>query len=298
MKRRILITGASGMVATALAQKLLQEGNTELYLVSTNPEKLSARYANCPGTHVLNLDDCAVSQQNVPFDVIIHTAFARTGKAKDYVSSLNFTRQLLSFALKNQPKAYINISSQSVYGNAEPWWKESSPTCPDTLYAMSKYAAEEMTAIALEKERVNYTNVRLCSICEPQRFMYKMVDNVLHQKPIRLTAPDDECSFIDIRDVTRGICAMLHHMDDVQWDPVYNLGANIRMTISEVAHLIKDIAESQYYLNDVTLHEECEPKPIRYAGMDASLFMNTFNWRPVCSMHDMVEQIFRSKRDE
>lgn len=296
--RRILITGASGMVATALTKELIQNVDTELYLVSTNPEKLSMRYADSQNVHVLTLDDCIQTLQNVSLDVIIHTAFARTGKAVDYVSSLEFTEQLLSFALLNQPKAYINISSQSVYGNTEPWWKESSPICPDTLYAMAKYATEEMTVLALEKELIKYTNVRLCSICEPQRFVYKMVSNVLKQKPIYLTAPNDECSFIDMRDVTNGICALLQHIDDVPWERVYNLGANIRMTIAEVAHIIQEIAERQYHFDDVQIVEECGGKPIRYAGMDASLFMNTFDWRPKYSMKDMIEQILRSQSNE
>lgn len=232
----------------------------------------------------------------MPLDVIIHTAFARTGKAVDYVSSLEFTEQLLSFALLNQPKAYINISSQSVYGNAsKPYWTEMSPVTPDSMYAIAKYATEEMTRLALDREPLKYTNIRLCSVCEPKRFVYKMVDNVLHQKPIRLTAPDDECSFIDIRDVTSGICALLQHIDDVPWERVYNLGANIRMTIAEVANLIKEVAAEQYNITDISIAEEHEPESIHYVGMDASLFMNTFNWKSKYSMKHMITECFRSQ---
>lgn len=41
------------MVATALTKELIQNVDTELYLVSTNPEKLSMRYADSQNVHVL-----------------------------------------------------------------------------------------------------------------------------------------------------------------------------------------------------------------------------------------------------
>lgn len=296
--KTVVITGATGLVATELVRILADANKYSIYLVSTHPDRLRERYSTIGNLRFLNIDELDADHRETPIDVIVHAGFARSGRGSDYVDSLAYTRRLLSFAQINKPKSYVNISSQSVYGNApDPLWKESSQLCPTDLYGMAKYATEELTQQALDGIGINWTNIRLCSICEKRRFVGVFVQNALDGKPINLTAPKQQCSFIDVRDVAVGLKAVIDHSGDIRFQKVYNLGANYQNTIGDVARRIKHIGEVHYHTPEVVINEISSNNE-NAIGMDATLFRETFGWSPQYGVDDMIESMFDAALSE
>lgn len=289
--KTILITGASGLVATELICSLANKEEYNLLLVSTHPQLLKERYCGVNNIFSMALDEVLLDRVVQP-DLIIHAGFARSGKGQDYVDSLTFTKKLLEYAKRAEPKAYINISSQSVYGDAsQPLWKEDAPLGPTYLYALAKYASEKLTELALEGTSINWTNVRLCSVCENARFVSVFVKNAIEGKPINLTAPNQQCSFIDVRDVASGLKSMIDKSDTVQFEKVYNLGSNYQHTIREVAEKVKSIGENEYTTPEVLINVLSSDNE-NQVGMDASLFRHSFDWQPRYSLDDMIRSLF------
>lgn len=290
--KTIVITGATGLVATELVRALTGSNAYSIYLVSTRPNILHKRYPTVGNLHILTMDELEERHLETVIDVIIHAGFARSGKGCDYVDSLSYTRRLLSFAQSNKPKVYVNISSQSIYGNApDPLWKESSRLFPADLYAMAKYATEELTQQALEGTDISWTNVRLCSICEKRRFVGLFVNNAIEGRPIVLTAPKQQCSFIDVRDVATALKALIDHSENMSIKKVYNLGANYQNTIGDIAQRVKRIGETKYHTPEVVINEISFNNENKI-GMDASLFCEDFGWSPRYTMDDMIEAMF------
>lgn len=293
--KNVIITGAGGLVATELSFKLLRDTDANLHLLSTHVEKIAERYKDYPQrVNCYTLDEFSsyASAAKVKFDICIHTAFSRSAKGCLIVESIEYQRALIALLKKLGIGIFVNISSQSVYGKAtEPLWTEDAPLDPDYLYAMGKYFSEVVTQIMLDGSGIRWTNIRLCSVCENARFVRVFVQNAIEGKPIVLTAPEQQCSFIEVQDVADALTAFIEKSDKIGLKPTYNLGANLVDTIKGIALKVKRVGEEQYGLSNVEIIEKSSDSNIRI-GMDASLFMDTFGWSPRRNMDDMVIEMF------
>lgn len=293
--KHIIITGSSGLVATELAFVLLKRTDTHLYLLSTHVETICDRYkeyGDKVDCFTLQTFTDFVTETNLKYDYCIHTAFSRSSNGNCIVESINYQRELIALLKKQDVRVFVNISSQSVYGKTStPLWKEDTPLDPDYLYALGKYFSEIVTRQMLEGSNIKWTNIRLCSVCENARFVRVFVQNAIDGNPILLTAPDQQCSFIDVQDVASALMAFMEKAESINLLPVYNLGANLVNTIGEVASMVKLIAEKKYGFKEINILEQVSNNHVRI-GMDATLFMDTFAWRPLLSMEDMVVELY------
>lgn len=298
--KHIIITGASGLVATELASALLNQTDVRLYLLSTHIDNIVERYKNYKDrVYCFTLPaftEFAIAS-NIKYNFCIHTAFSRASNGKSIVDSINYQQELISLLKRLNVGVFVNISSQSVYGkSSEPLWTEKTPLDPDYLYAMGKYFSEVLTQQMLEKSSIKWTNIRLCSVCENARFIRIFVKNAIDGNPITLSAPDQQCSFIGIQDVVKGLIAFIMQAENTILDPVYNLGANLVHTIGEIAQIVKEIAEKKYGMKEVTIVEQASDNHIRI-GMDATHYMKTFGWTPLLKMEDMIIDMFSMMRE-
>lgn len=292
--KKIIITGASGLVATELTLLLLSQTDAQLFLISTNLDNIQNRYRNV-GDRVHCFTLASFSQYikaDSSFDVCIHTAFSRSSKGELIVQSLCYQQELISILKGTALKCFVNISSQSVYGKlSEPLWTESTDVAPDSLYAMGKFTSEIITKRMLEATDIKWTNIRLCSVCEKARFVRIFAQNALEGKTIHLTAPNQHCTFVDVRDVAEGLLCLIYSVDSAELNPVYNLGANLVSTIHDIALLVKEIGEKHYQLPSISI-TETESDNLARIGMDSSLFISAFGWTPRYTLDDMVVAMF------
>lgn len=286
--KNIVITGANGLVATEFINRLLQDDpSVTIYAVTTNIAKLKSRYLSQQRVVCTTLEELEVKESDI--DAVLNCAFARNAVPNSIAHSLDFARKIAEWAKKFQAKRFINISSQSVYGKInEPMWTEDTDVSPDYLYAMGKYATEQIVASVLSQSDVKYTNIRLSSVCERARFMNVFVKNVLAGDPIKITGGNQRFSFIDVRDVAEALEAVVNYQGEFVHS--YNLGTGTNYSLLEVADIVSSIAEE-------ILHKKAdiqiEPSDIAdKTGMDNNLFCKTFNWRPQYEMKHMVESLF------
>lgn len=290
----VLITGATGLVATELTVKLLAESDYSLILLSRNPTELAQRYRAHAGRikcmtldELLGSDDCDV-------DVCVHTAFARSADGGDIAESLNYLTKLVGRLKRSKLTRFINISSQSVYGNDyQPPAAELAPVRPGYLYAMAKFSTELICAQAFENTGIKVVNVRLSSVCENARFMRIFVQNLLEGKPIVVTAPAQTVSFIDVRDVASALKRVIEVSDAVG---TYNLGSGQYYSIKHVAEIICEMAARHYSVSlpELIIDDKGTCTSI---GMDITKFSRTFDWRPVYSLENMVDSLFSMLTD-
>ena len=294
--KNIIITGASGLVATQLTLDLLNNTHHYLYLVSTNPTAMKDRYAGfTKRIKCCTLDSFSdyAKASGERFDACVNAGFARSSLGRLLVDSLEFTYKLVTLIKELGVGKFINISSQSVYGKeTEPLWTEQTPLDPDYMYALGKYNTELITRIVLSDSNVKWTNIRLSSVCENARFMNVFVKNALSGSPIHLTAGNQGCSFIDVRDVSSALIKVIES-DSNNFAEAYNLGTAEMFTIREIAEKVKQIGDTMYG-SSVVITEEANDNHIKI-GMDNSLFKKTFNWEPSYSMDDMIISLFEMK---
>ena len=281
----------------------MEETDACLFLLSTNPDKVKERYINNQGrVSCFSLDSFAQFVEGnkgiCHFDVCIHTAFSRSSSGKQIAASLDYQQQLLRILKQTDLKVFANISSQSVYGKfSEPLWLETAPIDPDYLYAMGKYSSEIITKLMLGETDIKWTNIRLCSVCENARFIRIFIQNAIDGKPIHLTAPHQECSFVEVQDVADALAQFIALADVVDLEEVYNLGANLVNTIKDIALRVQHIGTTKYALPHITVIES-ESDNHAKVGMDSQLFMKTFSWNPKRDMNDMILEMFELLTNE
>lgn len=291
--QNIVITGASGLIATELTFRLLNQSDINLILLSTHPEKLRQRYDGYFNVHCLTLDEFITHYRLGDFKTIIHTAFARSNNGRLLVESVNYTRRLLDFVQECNVHSFINISSQSVYGvSTPPMWREDAPLDPAVgdMYALAKTFTETLVNVMLGGGRVNYTNIRLSSVCENARFLRVFVGKALAGEPIQVQGGEQRFSFIDVRDVVSALVALIEK-SDFPFKPIYNLGTGHQTSLIGLAEEVKRVAEERYHTQPVQILRTPSDDH-RSVGMDNSRFMADFSWKPALSETDMIISLF------
>ena len=174
-----------------------------------------------------------------------------------------------------------------------PLWREDTPLAPalGDMYALAKTFTETLTHIMLGGGRVNYTNIRLSSVCENARFLRVFVDKALAGEPIEVLGGEQRFSFIDVRDVASALVAIIDKCDTKPFRTVYNLGTSRQNSLISLAEAVKRVAEERYHTQPVEIFRKPSDDH-RSVGMDSSRFMADFSWQPVLSDIDMIVSLF------
>ncbi|MBD5331342.1 MAG: NAD(P)-dependent oxidoreductase [Bacteroides sp.] len=287
----LLITGASGLVATELIFSLLKNKDYHLTLLSRNTDEIFDRY----GHYHNQIESITIEEayQRIPYpkyDCVIHTAFARSPNGHDIAASLSYLSNLCTWLKEGIVRKFINISSQSVYGSDYKAGIKESETCsPDYLYAMGKYASEIIVTGFFTDTSTEVINLRLASVCENARFMKIFVGKALNGEKIELTAPQQTVSFIDVRDVSTAILQIIAQKHSVSG--TYNLGTGQWYTIKHVTERIKELGEQEYNIKPLLI-KITNNHNSSSIGMSNELFTKTFHWTSNYTLDDMIRSLY------
>lgn len=153
--RKYLVTGAAGFIGSAVAKRLLEQGN----MVVTVDNLSTGKRENVPDGCEFIIGDCQDSKtiaelDTYRFDSIIHIAGQSSGEVSfedpvyDLQTNAQSTIMLLAYAKKTGCKNFVYASSMSVYGDQEkPFVSEKTPICPKSFYAVGKMASEHYMRI-------------------------------------------------------------------------------------------------------------------------------------------------------
>lgn len=293
-KKVVLITGAGGFLGGMLLKKFFFNNKFMPIALTSDKDRILKKHPYMDKYLCLDIDDWNKGKIYWnEIDVVVHCAFSRASNPLKLSESLCYTEQLLNDATKNNSTAFINISSQGVYGKNDPLWTENTPPSPDYLYAMAKYTSELLTR-NICKGKIPYTNIRLAGLTGGQigvqkGAIYKFVKNALEGKVIKVTGENQVLSNIDVRDAAEGIMALIN-LSYNKWEPIYNLGCPWRHSILEIAQIVEKIAPK--YIDVPVKIEVKSGDSYINAGIDASLFYSHTGWTPKYNMEDIIVSIF------
>lgn len=166
MKEKFLLTGATGLIGSALLRKLAKDDNNVVCPIRSNQKAKGlfdedvynkVQWIEAPlETYLQNVDE--------EFDYIIHCASPTSGKymvehpVETYEFIIESTRALLLYACKHGVKGMVYVSSLEYYGQSysediisEDFVGYVDPRSPRSSYPLGKRAAEYLcSAYALE----------------------------------------------------------------------------------------------------------------------------------------------------
>lgn len=289
--KKILLTGAGGFLGRQLLWHLKESDDYFVYAVTSNVEKLR-QIVSASNIEIVEINT-EINWNEI--DIVIHGAFARTGKSHDLITSLEYSNNIFQTAISNKVPAIINISSQSVYGNNENIpWTENEDMMPNDMYGLAKASSEILLKGLSKNSSTVITNIRLSSIMLNARFVNVFVQNAIDGNPINIVGGTQRVSFMDIRDAVDGIIALLN-ISTSKWEQAYNLGTGKQNSIVEIAEIVKEVAKS-YTDKEVVINIDKKDISLNPC-MDVSKFTNLTSWTAQYDINEMVRAQFEYLTD-
>lgn len=248
--------------------------------------------------YIKNKDICKLNEQDKisQFDVIFHLAAKPYSKTQsDWLKETNEIYKTNTYGtfnllrLSNSNCHFIFASSASVYGVGTNLI-ESIPYNPQSAYGYSKTIAEQ----TLINSQRKYTIFRPATIigengrCFPNRLCWSLVNN-------------KECSLFknglvirDIIDVHDVVDALIKTMQ-YEFNGVYNLGANKRVTGSQLFKILKKLCITEKFDN-IKLTQFVPKGFVDASTLTSDKLYKRLIWTPQVTLEDSLEKIMNFYR--
>ena len=254
----VLITGGAGFVGLNVAEHLLDRGE-DVVLFGPAPPPANARrallakrgkFAIAPGDVTIAADLDGVFAAH-PIDRVVHGAaitadLAREKRAPRDIFHVNLigTVETLEACLRHRVRRVVQLGTGSIFGAAgrasDILDEATSPLLPETMYGISKFAAERTGLRYRNTRELNLTVARLGMVFGRWEYDTGVRDTLslplqlLHVAEaggtavVHKAAGDD---WVYASDVARGLLAMLDLPSSPE--PVYHLSAGMRWSVED-----------------------------------------------------------------
>ena len=171
---RVLVTGAGGLIGSAVVDLLITAGCQCVYAAGRNVAKLKERFAGAEAVvKSVQYDALRPLEFSEPVNVVIHAASPAApgdfmaAPVDTLVSNVMGLYELLTYAARRQAKKVVYISSSEIYGvksSEAPLTEDTygivDPVNPRSCYAEAKRAAEALCVAAHRQMGINVSIVR------------------------------------------------------------------------------------------------------------------------------------------
>ena len=187
--KRVIVTGATGAVGTALIRELI---NTNIEVLVLCRED-SARNKNIPVNSLVQTMYCDLTglsqiknQTGKVYDVFYHFAWMGTmGAARNdmYLQNQNvrFALDAVGAAKKFGCTTFVGAGSQAEYGRVEGVLKPDTPTFPEMGYGIAKLCAGQMTREYAHQLGLRHIWTRILSVYGPNDGEQSMVMSTIRK---------------------------------------------------------------------------------------------------------------------
>ncbi len=158
--QKVLITGAAGMLGTAIANRMFNDKNFEVYGSGRSNIQSSFTYIEAD---LLKEDELSRLLTLAQPDIIVHCAaivnlnYCEANKEEAYKIHVAVTKKLASY---NAGKCkFLYISTDSVFDGIKGNYSETAATAPLNYYALSKLQGEKAVASVNHSSLIIRTNI-------------------------------------------------------------------------------------------------------------------------------------------
>jgi len=302
---RVLVTGATGFIGAELCVHLLKMGH-EVVAVGRSEERLERLQAYVPAGRgqFTALPGSLESLRNLPQGVnaVIHAAAVRESEALvspalAIETNVGGTVHLLDVANIAGAQRFILLSSQSIYGKADPPWREDQRPAPHGVYALSKYAAEQ--AVLKRLTEVEPVILRISRVYGTGLFMRwdELIGRLVRRASVGQAIEVygnglQRMDLVHIRDLAEVIGMLLDYRNTLP-NCVYNIGGGGSVTFHEIAEAVQEAAASAgLEPPTIEMHPEVTPSGPPHLELDISRIRHDLHWEPRICLRQGIQESF------
>jgi UDP-glucose 4-epimerase len=292
--KRILVTGSSGTIGTALCEALLKEGY-EVIGVDKRKNKWSETVNNL--TILRDLRDFEQTDSLPAADLVVHLAAnARVYQlVKNPIlakENLDILFNVLEYCRRHKIKKLIFASSREVYGNTDSLSKKEEEVhvflC-ESPYTASKLGGEAFVYAYHKCYDINFVILRFSNVYgkydESDRLVPLFIRLTKANKDLIVYGREKMLDFTYIDDTVEGIIKCIQKFDRVAND-VFNIATGKGTFLTEVAHLIQKYMNGH---NKILIKENRTGEILKFVA-DISKAKKLLNYTPKTDIADGIKK--------
>lgn len=293
---KILVTGGTGFIGSAVVRSLLLGGH-EVIALKREQSSLGRCQDFVGQVEWINLDAADWNQRvsAAKPEAIIHCAWAGVMSAerldwKLQASNLELFADLLHIAKQAGCQQFIGLGSQAEYGLINGRVGENHPCRPVTAYGATKLACLALLESFARQQVIRHVWLRLFSVYGPGEGSAWFVPSLIRQfqagESPRLTGCEQRYDYLHVRDLAAGVVAVLQHPEPTG---VFNFGSNTSMPLKELVGLVKKISGSQ--VTPVFGALSYAPNQSMHMEGDSTRFHETFAFKPATPIIQGLQEL-------
>jgi nucleoside-diphosphate-sugar epimerase len=249
MKKRILLTGASGFVGRQVARALIEAGHG--LVVTMRPGGLARSGFGADDVDVIETPDLFAESEDwwaphmAGIDTVIHAAwYVEPGKYLDSPRNLDCVAgslRLADAARRAGVGQFVGIGTCFEYRLPNDHITVDAPLGPVTLYAAAKLALYHMLERRFAGSATQLTWARLFYLFgageHPARLFPMLHRKLAAGEPVELSSGDKVRDFLDVAEAG----SMIAHVAETGQAGVVNICSGKAVTIREIAEEIADL---------------------------------------------------------
>lgn len=254
MVKKIVITGATSSLGTALVDECIKRNIEVLALVNPGSKNID-RITRADNVVIRECSLDALSKYEsigATYDAFIHLAWAATAgeAARNLITpqTLNILHSIDAVELAERLgcNVFIGAGSQAEYGRTDEVLTEETITRPETAYGMAKLCAGQMTRLACKQKGIRHIWTRILSAygpnCQPQTVLNYTLTELLRDRRPALSAGEQIWDFIYTGDVARAFLLLAEKGKDGE---VYVIGSGDARPLREYLLIAREVVEKE-----------------------------------------------------
>ena len=293
---RIIVTGGTGVIGTALIRRALERGDEVCCIV----HKGSRRRANLPDHPHLKVIGCDLSDYGQltlegRFDVLFHLAWEKTfGASRDdaevQTRNIQYTLDAVRLAERCGCPAFVGAGSQAEYGVQSVPLTPDLPVQPESGYGIAKFAAGKLSAMLCKQLGLRHNWIRVLSIYGPNDGENTLISYLISEfragRPPQLTRCEQIWDYLYADDAADAFLAVADRGIDGK---TYPLGCGIGRPLSAYVKELRDTVNPGIPVNFGA--REYYPHQPMYLVADIRTLTDDTGWRPVIPFSEGIRMI-------
>jgi UDP-glucose 4-epimerase len=293
---KIIITGATSMIGSAIARCALEQGIDVLCII----RKDTNRFNNLPKSDRLKIvyaDISEYAQLDIQdnYDVFYHLAWEKTSVASrddvdTQVENIQYTLDAVRLAKRLGCKKFIGAGSQAEYGIAIEPLKSDTPVNPQSGYGTAKYTAGKLSRLLCAQLDLQFNWVRILSVYGSQDGTHTLIMYTINELKAGHSPEFTKCEqiwdYLYCDDAAKAFLAIGKNGVDGK---TYPLGSGNKKKLSEYIEIMKNIIAP--YTTLQFGRKEYYPHQPMYLCADISELTNDTGWKPEVSFDEGIKKI-------
>lgn len=317
MPEKVLVTGGSGYIGTAVTRYLRSQGHIT-YVVDTQEPKFPTLMSV---TDITNFSSVANIFKDFKPDSVIHLAAQHevgrsvTDPAIFYHTNVSATINLLNLCIKHQCNKFVFSSSSSVYGSTQVLPTPETQECkPESPYARTKFMTEQILADYSRAYDFNYVSLRYFNAAgampdighgytqHPASHLIPILchkalsDDVVMINGCNYDTSDGTAArdYTHVCDIADAHVAALNFLNSAQYSDTFNIGAGSSSTVLEVLNLVEKFHGHKIK----TSMGPIRPGDVSQTCADISKAREILGWVPERTMEDIISTAYQWQKTQ